>query len=130
MNNQAINHDIYAEINNGLFFVKEIIFGVDTDDPEEFTFKSREIQIVPRQDIGISDQIEQHQPIEYSQIITRQHLEEVVDSVFGSRNTTINFSSLNFREEPERRENERLNRFHNMSEQEILNYLDQISQEE
>ena len=33
-------------------------------------------------------------------------------------------------EEPERRENERPNRFHNMSEQEILNYLDQISQEE
>ena len=33
-------------------------------------------------------------------------------------------------EEPERREKERPNRFHNMSEQEILNYLDQISQEE
>ena len=33
-------------------------------------------------------------------------------------------------EESERRENERPNRFHNMSEQEILNYLDQISREE
>ena len=130
MNNQVINHDIYAEITNGLFFANGVISGVSTDDPEEFTFRSREIQIVPRQDIGISDQIEQHQPIEYGQIITRQHLEEVVDSVFGSRNTRINFSSLNFREEPERRENERPNRFHNMSEQEILNYLDQISQEE
>ena len=130
MNNQVINHDIYAEITNGLFFANGVISGVSTDDPEEFTFRSRKIQIVPRQDIGISDQIEQHQPIEYDQIITRQYLEEVVDSVFGSRNTRINFSSLNFREEPERREDERLNRFHNMSEQEILNYLDQISQEE
>ena len=82
-NNTVINHDTYAEITNGLFFANAVISGVSTGDPEEFTFRSREIQIVPRQD-----------------------------------------------EEPERRENERPNRFHNMSEQEILNYLDQISQEE
>lgn len=62
MNNQVINHDIYAEITNGLFFASAVIFGVSTDDPEEFT--------------------------------------------------------------------SRPDRFHNMSEQEILNYLDQISQEE
>ena len=62
-NNTVINHDTYAEITNGLFFVEKVISGVST-------------------------------------------------------------------EEPERRENERPNRFHNMSEQEILNYLDQISQEE
>ena len=63
MSNQVINHDIYAEITNGLFFASAVTSGAST-------------------------------------------------------------------EEPERRENERPNRFHNMSEQEILNYLDQISQEE
>ena len=33
MNNQVINHDIYAEITNGLFFASAVIFGVSTDDP-------------------------------------------------------------------------------------------------
>ena len=95
MNNQVINHDIYAEITNGLFFASAVIFGVSTDDPEEFTFRQKGTTEVS------------------NQIITMQDLEEV-DIVFRSR---VNTES-------------RPDRFHNMSEQEILNYLDQISQEE
>ena len=103
MNNQVINHDIYAEITNGLFFVSAVIFGVSTDDPEEFTFRQKGIQIILKETTEVSNQI-----------IIMQDLEEVVDIVFRSR---VNTES-------------RPDRFHNMSEQEILNYLDQISQEE
>lgn len=103
MNNQVINHDIYAEITNGLFFASAVIFGVSTDDPEEFTFRQKGIQIIPKETTEVSNQI-----------ITMQDSEEVVDIVFRSR---VNTES-------------RPDRFHNMSEQEILNYLDQISQEE
>ena len=102
-NNTVINHDTYAEITNGLFFVNAVIFGVSTDDPEEFTFRQKGIQIIPKETTEVSNQI-----------ITMQDLEEVVDIVFRSR---VNTES-------------RPDRFHNMSEQEILNYLDQISQEE
>ena len=102
-NNIVINHDTYAEITNGLFFVNAVIFGVSTDDPEEFTFRQKGIQIIPKETTEVSNQI-----------ITMQDLEEVVDIVFRSR---VNTES-------------RPDRFHNMSEQEILNYLDQISQEE
>lgn len=103
MNNQVINHDIYAEITNGLFFASAVIFGVSTDDPEESTFRQKGIQIIPKETTEVPNQI-----------ITMQDLEEVVDIVFRSR---VNTES-------------RPDRFHNMSEQEILNYLDQISQEE
>ena len=103
MSNQVINHDIYAEITNGLFFASAVIFGVSTDDSEEFTFRQKGIQIIPKETTKVSNQI-----------ITMQDLEEVVDIVFRSR---VNTES-------------RPDRFHNMSEQEILNYLDQISQEE
>ena len=102
-NNTVINHDTYAEITNGLFLVNAVIFGVSTDDPEEFTFRQKGIQIIPKETTEVSNQI-----------ITMQDLEEVVDIVFRSR---VNTES-------------RPDRFHNMSEQEILNYLDQISQEE
>ena len=102
-NNIAINYDTYAEITNGLFFVEKVIFGVSTDDPEEFTFRKEGIQIIPKETTEV-----------FNQIVTMQDLEEVVDIVFRSR---VNTES-------------RPDRFHNMSEQEILNYLDQISQEE
>ena len=100
MNNQVINHDIYAEITNGLFFASAVIFG---DDPEEFTFRQKGIQIIPKETTEVSNQI-----------ITMQDLEEVVDIVFRSR---VNTES-------------RPDRFHNMSEEEIINYFDRMSQEE
>ena len=103
MNNQVINHDIYAEITNGLFFASAVIFGVSTNDPEEFTFRQKGIQIIPKETTEVSNQI-----------ITMQDLEEVVDIVFRSR---VNTES-------------RPNRFHNMSEEEIINYFDRMSQEE
>ena len=103
MNNQVINHDIYAEITNGLFFASAVIFGVSTDDPEEFTFRQKGIQIIPKETTEVSNQI-----------ITMQDLEEVVDIVFRSRVSTES----------------RPDRFHNMSQQELINYFDAISQEE
>lgn len=102
-NNKVISHDIYAEITNGLFFVEKVIFGVSTDDPEEFTFRKEGIQIIPKETTEVSNQI-----------VTMQDLEEVVDIVFRSR---VNTES-------------RPDRFHNMSQQELINYFDTISQEE
>ena len=102
-NNTAINYDTYAEITNGLFFVEKVIFGVSTDDSEEFTFRKGGIQIIPKETTEVSNQI-----------VTMQDLEEVVDIVFRSR---VNTES-------------RLDRFHNMSQQELINYFDAISQEE
>lgn len=59
-------------------------------------------------------------------VINHDTYAEITNGLFF---TNVVISEVNI-EEPERRENERPNRFHNMSEQEILNYLDQISQEE
>ena len=103
--NKVINHNTYAEITNGLFFVKEIIFGVSTDDPEEFTFRQG-IQIVPR---GITEIINQLEPPQEFVPLTRQQREV----------------------ERARIENERLSlQLRNMSEQQLLEHFDRISQEE
>lgn len=59
-------------------------------------------------------------------VINHDTYAEITNGLFFA-NAVISGVSI---EEPERRENERPNRFHNMSEQEILNCLDQISQEE
>ena len=144
MNNQVINHDIYAEITNGLFFASAVIFGVGTDDPEEFTFRQRGIQIVPR---GITEIINQLESPQEFVPLTRQDIEEVVSHVFsqdrpiherdivlytGSNEYNISFEEAVQREvERARIENERLSlNLSNMSEQQLLEHFDRISQEE
>ena len=108
--NRVINHNTYVEITNGLFFVNEIIFGVGTDDPEEFTFRQAGIQIVPKENTRIINQLEQYEFVS----LTRQHIEEAQRQV-----------------ERARIENERLSLdLSNMSEQQLLEHFDRISQEE
>ena len=139
---KVINHNTYAEITNGLFFVKEIIFGVDTDDPEEFTFRQGGIKIVPRENTGIINQLEPPQELVS---LTRQDIEEAVNHVFRPREQDyriyIDPSTAQelerFEEDLERyRERNRIENertwadIRNMSEEELINHFDRISQEE
>ena len=136
------NHNTYAEITNGLFFVKEIIFGVDTDDPEEFTFRQGGIKIVPRENTGIINQLEPPQELVS---LTRQDIEEAVNHVFRPREQDYRIyidpstaqelerfeEDLERHRERNRIENERTwADIRNMSEEELINHFDRISQEE
>ena len=146
--NKVINHNTYAEITNGLFFVKEIIFGVDTDDPEEFTFRQVGIKIVPRENTGIINQLEPPQELVP---LTRQHIEEAINHVFsqdrpiherdvvlytgnhliGDEYNRALQEEVQREVERARIENERLRLdLSNMSEQQLLEHFDRISQEE
>ena len=101
-NNRVINHDTYTEITNGLFFVDEIIFEVGTDDPEEFTFRQEGVQ-----DCRV-----------YIDPATSQELlrfEEELD-IQRERNRIVNERSWTD--------------IRNMSEEELINHFDRISQEE
>ena len=136
---KVINHNTYAEITNGLFFVKEIIFGVDTDDPEEFTFRQGGIKIVPRENTGIINQLEPPQELVS---LTRQDIEEAVNHVFRPREQDYRIyidpstaqelerfeEDLERHRERNRIENERT--WADMSEEELINHFDRISQEE
>lgn len=139
---KVINHNTYAEITNGLFFVKEIIFGVDTDDPEEFTFRQGGIKIVPRENTGIINQLEPPQELVS---LTRQDIEEAVNHVFRPREQDYRIyidpstaqelerfeEDLERHRERNRIENERTwADIRNMSEEELINHFDRISQEE
>ena len=144
--NKVINHNTYAEITNGLFFVNEIIFGVDTDDPEEFTFRQGGIQIVPRGITGIINQLEQYQPVEYNRTLTRQDIEETIsDTMFRPRvqdyrvyiDPATSQELLRFEEELDiQRERNRIANerawtdIRNMSEEELINHFDRMSQQE
>ena len=144
--NRVINHNTYVEITNGLFFVNEIIFEVGIDDPEEFTFRQGGIQIVPRENTGIINQLEQYQPAEYNRTLTRQDIEEAVsDIMFRPRvqdyrvyiDPATSQELLRFEEELDiQRERNRIvnerdwTDIRNMSEEELINHFDRISQEE
>ena len=141
-NNTVINHDTYAEIPNGLFFVNAVIFGVSTDDPEEFTFRQKGIQIIPKETTGIINQLEPPQELVS---LTRQDIEEAVNHVFRPREQDYRIyidpstaqelerfeEDLERHRERNRIENERTwADIRNMSEEELINHFDRISQEE
>ena len=147
-NNTVINHDTYAEITNGLFFVDEIIFGVGTDDLEEFTFRQGGVQIIPRETTGIFSQLQQYQPVLECNgtFLTRQDIEEAITDVMlrprvqdyrvyvdpTTSQELLRFEEeLNTLRERNRIENERTwADIRNMSEEELINHFDRISQEE
>ena len=146
-NNTVINYETYAEITNGLFFVYEIIFGVGTDDLEEFTFRQGGVQIIPRKTTGIFSQLQQYQPVlEYNRTLTRQDIEEAITDVMlrprvqdyrvyvdpTTSQELLRFEEeLNTLRERNRIENERTwADIRNMSEEELINHFDRISQEE
>ena len=126
-NNTVINHDTYAEITNGLFM--EIA-------DKEFTFAEQDGILKRIQDVAI-------QPITR---LTRQDIEEAVsDVIFRPRvqdyrvyvDPTTSQELLRFEEElntlreRNRIENERTwTDIRNMSEEELINHFDRISQEE
>ena len=128
MNNLNVkNYKDYVEVVNGLFTVDKVMFEIGLDDPEEFTFK----QSVPltRQQIekAINHIFTQDRPI---------HERDVV--LYNASNFSIKDEySITLQEEVQREverariENERLSlHLSNMSEQQLLEHFDRISQEE
>ena len=147
MNNLNVkNYKDYVEVVNGLFTVDKVMFEMGLDDPEEFTFRQRGIQIVPRGITGIINQLEQYQPAEYNRTLTRQDIEETIsDIMFRPRvqdyrvyidpvtsQELLRFEEeLDIQRERNRIVNERLSLdLSNMSEQQLLEHFDRISQEE
>ena len=107
MNNQVINHDIYAEITNGLFFASAVIFGVSTDDPVEFTFRQGGV----------------------NHVFADAKLTYTGNPFIGDEYSRA--LQIEVEIERARIENERLSsHLRNMSEQELLEHFDRISQQE
>ena len=139
MNNLNVkNYKDYVEVVNGLFTVDKVMFEIGLDDSEEFTF---------RQGVtGIINQLEQYQPVEYNRTLTRQDIEETIsDTMFRPRvqdyrvyiDPATSQELLRFEEELDiQRERNRIvnerswTDIRNMSEEEIIQYFDRISQEE
>ena len=110
MNNLNVkNYKNYVEVVNGLFTVDKVMFEMGLDDPEEFTFRQGGIQIVPKKLSGVFNILPQYEPPQEFVPLTRQQREV----------------------ERARIENERLSlQLRNMSEQELLEHFDRISQED
>ena len=132
------NYKDYVEVVNGLFTVDKVMFEIGLDDPEEFTFRQG-VQIIPRETTGIINQLEQYQPAEYNTTLTRQDIEEAVHSVFeerpmifvtGGEEGYSDFSRALLEESRRLSAQSIPTRFYNMSEEELINHFDRISQEE
>ena len=139
MNNLNVkNYKNYVEVVNGLFTVVKVMFEMGLDDPEEFTF---------RQGVtGKINQLEQYQSVEYNRTLTRKDIEETIsDTMFRPRvqdyrvyiDPATSQELLRFEEELDiQRERNRIvnerswTDIRNMSEEEIIQYFDRISQEE
>ena len=139
MNNLNVkNYKDYVEVVNGLFTVDKVMFEIGLDDSEEFTF---------RQGVtGKINQLEQYQSVEYNRTLTRQDIEETIsDIMFRPRvqdyrvyiDPATSQELLRFEEELDiQRERNRIvnerswTDIRNMSEEEIIQYFDRISQEE
>ena len=137
MNNSNVrNYKDYVEVVNGLFVIDKVMFEVGLDDPEEFTFRQRRVQVIPRRLNGIFSVLPQYEPPQEFVPLTRQHIEEVVNHVFADKRP-IHEREVNraLQREVEieraRIENERLwAHLRNMNEQQLLEHFDRISQEE
>ena len=112
MNNTNVrNYKDYVEVVNGLFLIDKVKFDVWNDDPEEFTFRQEGVNLV-FSDAKLTYTGNPFIGDEYSRA-----LQETVQ-----REVEI---------ERARIENERLwSHLRNMSEQELLEHFDRISQEE
>ena len=142
------NYKDYVEVVNGLFTVDKVMFEIGLDDPEEFTFRQNGTQIVPKKLSGVFNILPQYEPPQEFVPINRQHVEEAVNYVsaqyrprhernvvFYTGNPSIYIRALQEevqrQEERARIENERLSlHLRDMSEQELLEHFDRISQED
>ena len=147
MNNSNVrNYKDYVEVVNGLFVIDKIMFEVGLDDPEEFTFRKGGVQLN-----GIFGVLPQYEPPQEFVPLTRQQIEGAVNHVFAQdrpihERDVVSYTGNPFivdeynralqegvqREvERARIENERLSlQLRNMSEQQLLEHFDRISQEE
>ena len=114
-NNTVINHDTYAEITNGLFIDIPASRNIIRDESEEITREQFEAAY-PRQSDGpdfdeapfiIGTSPQENYVVGFDPV-------DLPDTITVTRNPNEETS----------------HQLRNMSEQEILNYLDQISQEE
>ncbi len=130
MNNLNVkNYKNYVEVVNGLFTVDKVMFEMGLDDPEEFTFRP---------------------PQEFVHL-TKQQIKETINHVFAQNKPTHEKNIILYTNNPfikneynralqkgvqreierARIENERLSlQLRNMSEQQLLEHFDRISQEE
>ena len=135
MNNLNVkNYKDYVEVVNGLFTVDKVMFEIGLDDPEEFTFRQGGTQIVPKKLSEVFNILPQYEPPQEFVPLTRQQIEEAVSHVFA-QDRPIHERALQegVQREVERAriENERLSlHLSNMSEQQLLEHFDRISQEE
>ena len=143
MNNSNVrNYKDYVEVVNGLFVIDKVMFEVGLDDPEEFTFRQGGVQ---RRLNGIFGVLSQHEPPQEFVPLTRQDIEEAVNHVFADARLIHEKEAVLYTSNPFigdeysralqierfRIENERLSsHLRNMSEQELLEHFDRISQEE
>ena len=140
----------YVEVVNGLFTVDKVRFEMGLDDPE-VTFRQGGTQIVPKKLSVAFKILPQYEPPQELVPLTRQQIEGVVNHVFAQdrpihERGVVSYTSNPFigdeynralqegvqREvERARIENERLSlQLRNMSEQQLLEHFDRISQEE
>ena len=152
MNNLNVkNYKDYVEVVNGLFVIDKGMFEVGLDDPEEFTFRQGGTQIVPKKLSGVFNILPQYEPPQEFVPLTRQQIEEAVNRVFVQERPiherdVVLYTGNPFIEDEYNRvlqegvqreverariENERLSlHLSNMSEQQLLEHFDRISQEE
>ena len=146
MNNSNVrNYKDYVEVVNGLFVIDKVMFEVGLDDPEEFTFRQGGVQVITRRLNGIFGVLPQYEPPQEFVPLTRQDIEEAVNHVFRPREQDYRIyidpstaqelerfeEDLERHRERNRIENERTwADIRNMSEEELINHFDRISQEE
>ena len=152
MNNLNVkNYKNYVEVVNGLFTVVKVMFEMGSDYPEKFTFRQGGTQIVPKKLSGVFNILPQYEPPQEFVPLTRQQIEEAVNHVLAQdrptheRDVVLYTGSpfigdeynralqagIQIEVERARIENERLSlQLRNMSEQQLLEHFDRISQEE
>ena len=115
MNNSNVrNYKDYIEVVNGLFVIDKVMFEVGLDDPEEFTFRQG----------GVNHVFADERPIHEREVVLYTGNPFVGDEYNRALQREVEI-------EIARIENERLSsHLRNMSEQELLEHFDRISQEE
>ena len=130
MNNLNVkNYKDYVEVVNGLFTVDKVMFEIGLDDSEEFTFRPpREFVPLTRQQIEgtINHVFAQDRPIHERNVVLYTG-----NPFIGDEYNRALQEGVQREVERVRIENERLSlQLRNMSEQQLLEHFDRISQEE
>ena len=130
MNNLNVkNYKNYVEVVNGLFTVDKVMFGMGLDDPEEFTFRPpQEFVHLTRQQIEetVNHVLAQDRPTHERDVVLYTG-----NPFIGDEYNRALQAGIQIEVERARIENERLSlQLRNMSEQQLLEHFDRISQEE